>query len=103
MSRPPTTVADAWQAYADDVLPIDATEADVTPVIDGTVAAFKKDHPDAPGFDFDAENGGTGTGDDDADSKGGTTDEAERPKRGRKAKATPETVLADAVAGGATH
>jgi hypothetical protein len=27
-------------------------------VIDGTTAAFKKDHPDAPGFDFDAEQGG---------------------------------------------
>lgn len=25
------------------------------PVIDGTTAAFKKDHPDAPGFDFDAD------------------------------------------------
>lgn len=30
MSRTPTTISNAWQAYADDVLPIDAPEADVT-------------------------------------------------------------------------
>lgn len=56
-------------------------------VIDGTTAAFKKDHPDAPGFDFDAENGGQGQGDDGGtDNEGGATD------------ATPESALADAVA-----
>lgn len=30
MSRPPATVAEAWDAYATDVLPIDAPEAEVT-------------------------------------------------------------------------
>ena len=52
--------------------------------IDGTKAAFNKDHP---GFDFDAENGGQRQGDDDgADSEGGATD------------ATPEGAFAAAVA-----
>jgi hypothetical protein len=30
MSQAHTTIAEAWQAYADDVLPIDTPEADVT-------------------------------------------------------------------------
>lgn len=30
MSRTPATLADAWDAYAADVLPIDAPEAEVT-------------------------------------------------------------------------
>ena len=45
-------------------------------VIDGTTAAFKKDHPDAPGFDFDAENGDPGENDGEGDAPDATPEGA---------------------------